>query len=136
MDEPWAYYIEWSKSEREKQISYFNAYLCNLERQYWWTYLQGSNGDADIENRLVDTVHEGYGGTNRESRIKAHILPYVKQPMGICCVMQAAQPSALWLSRGVGCGGRWEAGSRGRGYMYTCGSFMLTYGWNQHNNVK
>ena len=41
--------------------------------------MQGSNGDADIENRLVDTVHEGYGGTNRENRIKAYILPYVKQ---------------------------------------------------------
>jgi len=24
-----------------------------------WTYLQGSNGDADIENRLLDMVEEG-----------------------------------------------------------------------------
>ena len=26
----------------------------NLDRSYWWTYFEGSNGDADIENRLVD----------------------------------------------------------------------------------
>ena len=27
MDEPRVYYTEWSKSEREKQISYSNAYI-------------------------------------------------------------------------------------------------------------
>ena len=26
-----------------------------VERWCWWTYLQGSNGDVDIENRLMDT---------------------------------------------------------------------------------
>ena len=56
MNEPRAYYTEWSKSEREKQTLYINAYIWNLERWYWWTYLQGSKGDADIENRLVDTL--------------------------------------------------------------------------------
>ena len=50
------------KLEREKQISYTNAYLWNLERWYWWTSLQESNGDADIENRLLDTVGEKKGG--------------------------------------------------------------------------
>ena len=52
VDEPRAPYTEWSKSEREKQISYINACIWNLERWYWWTYLQGSSGDRDIENRL------------------------------------------------------------------------------------
>ena len=32
MDEPIAYYTEWSKSEREQQISYINIYVWNLER--------------------------------------------------------------------------------------------------------
>ena len=31
-DEPRAYYTEWSKSERERQILYINAYIWNLER--------------------------------------------------------------------------------------------------------
>ena len=34
---------------------YIKAYMWNLERWYWWTYLQGSNGDTDKESRLVDT---------------------------------------------------------------------------------
>ena len=38
--------------------------------------------------------------------------------------------------RGVGWGGRWEGGSRGRGRVYTYGRFMLMYGRNQHNVVK
>ena len=34
MDEPRASYREWSKSEREKQMSYINAYIENLEKWY------------------------------------------------------------------------------------------------------
>ena len=33
-------------------------------------------------------------------------------------------------------GGQEDGGSRGRGYMYTRGWFMLMYGRNQHNMVK
>ena len=43
VDEPRAYYTEWSQSERKKQV----IYIYNLERWYWWTYLQGRNEDAD-----------------------------------------------------------------------------------------
>ena len=32
---------------------YINTYVGNLERWYWWTYMQSSNGDTDIVNRLV-----------------------------------------------------------------------------------
>ena len=32
-NETWAYYAEWSKSERETPILYINAYIWNLERQ-------------------------------------------------------------------------------------------------------
>ena len=39
---------------------------------------QGSNADTDIENRLVDTVGEGEGGTNWESNMETYTLPYVK----------------------------------------------------------
>ena len=33
--------------------------------------------------------------------------------MGICCMAQETQTGALYLSRGVGWGGRWEGGSKG-----------------------
>ena len=79
VDELRAYYIEWSNSKREKQVLKINAYIWNLERCYWWTYLQGSNGDTDIENRLVDTGEGGAaGGTNGDSSIETYTLPYVK----------------------------------------------------------
>jgi len=58
MDEPRACYTDWSKSETEKQISYINAYIWNLERWDRRTYLQGSSRDADTENRPVDTVEK------------------------------------------------------------------------------
>ena len=78
MDEPKVYHIEWGKSEREKQISYINTYIWNLERWYRWTYLQGRNRDADIENRLVNTMGEEEGGMNRESNTEACTLSCVK----------------------------------------------------------
>ena len=47
VDEPRTYYIEWSKSERDREISYFNAYIQKLEKWYWRIHLQGSNGETD-----------------------------------------------------------------------------------------
>ena len=78
VDEPRAYYIKWSKSERERQILYINVYTWNLKRWYWWTYLQGSDGDADIEKRLLDIVGERLGGMIWKNSPKTYTLPYVK----------------------------------------------------------
>jgi len=47
------------QSEVRKRKIYINGYIWNLERWYGGTRLQGSSGDADTENRLVDTVGEG-----------------------------------------------------------------------------
>ena len=76
VDEPTACYTEWSKSEKEK---YIKAHMWNLGKWYWWTYLQGRNGDIDIENRLVNTAGEGEGGINWESSMDIYTLPRVKQ---------------------------------------------------------
>ena len=53
VDEPRAWYTEWSESEREKQILFINTYIWKLEKWYWWSYLQGRNRNPDIENRPV-----------------------------------------------------------------------------------
>ena len=41
------------------------------------------------------------------------------------CKIDSQWEFAVWLGklkpRGVGWGGRWEGGSKGRGSMYTCG---------------
>ena len=55
VDGPRDCHTAWSKSEREKQISYINAYLWNLEKWYRWTGLQGRNRDTDVENKRMDT---------------------------------------------------------------------------------
>ena len=74
VDEPSACRTEWNKSERERQISYRNAYMWSLERQYWWACLQGSIGDADVTNGRVDTGW-GEGGTNWERPMDMCTLP-------------------------------------------------------------
>ena len=39
----------------------------------------------------------------------------------MCCMAQETQTGTLYQPRGVEWGGRWEGGSKGRGYMYTYG---------------
>ena len=73
------------------------------------------------ENRLMDM-----GRWEERVRCMERVtweltLPYVKQPMGICCMAQETQMGALYQSRGVGWGRRWEGGSKESGYMYTYG---------------
>ena len=41
--------------------------------------------------------------------------------MEICYMAQETQTGALCQPRGVGWGGRWEGGSKGRGYVCTYG---------------
>ena len=59
-----------SKHEKKTEISkgYWD-YKTRYLKQLRFT-LQGSNRNSDIENRLVETVREDEGETNRESSIK------------------------------------------------------------------
>ena len=78
VDEPKFCYTEWSKSEREKRISYIDADIWHLEKWYHWTYLLDRNRDADVNNRFVDKAGEGDGRVNWENSTETYILPYVK----------------------------------------------------------
>ena len=73
-----AYYTEWSKFERESQILYIYAYVRNLERLYWQSYMQGNKGDIDVKNRFLDSVGEAECGMIWENSTEACILPYMK----------------------------------------------------------
>ena len=57
-------HTEWNKSEREKQVSYINVYIWNLEKWYRRTDFQGRNRDTEVEKRHMDPEREGEGGTN------------------------------------------------------------------------
>ena len=56
--------------------------------------------------------------------------------MEIFCMAQETQTGALDQPRSVGWGGRREGGSKGRGYVYTHGWFMLRFDRKQQNSVK
>ena len=60
MDGPTCH-TEWSKSDRERQISYDIAYMWNLKKWYKWTYLQNRNRVTDVENKLMVTMGERRG---------------------------------------------------------------------------
>ena len=67
------------KSIRKRNTNiYTNAYIWNLEKWYWRIYLQGNNGETDIENRLMD-MGKGEERVRRIERVTWKlILPYVK----------------------------------------------------------
>ena len=56
--------------------------------------------------------------------------------MGICCMTQGTQIGALWQSRRVGWGGRWEGGLGGKGHGCTYGWFLLMFDRKQQNSVE
>ena len=70
VDGPRDCHTEWSKSEREKQISYNITYMWNLEEWYRWTYLQSRYRETDVENKLMDTKV----GMNWETEIDIYKL--------------------------------------------------------------
>ena len=61
------------------------------------------------------------------------------------CKIDSQREFAVWLRKlkqGLcinlegGRGGTWEGGSKGRGYMYTYGSFRLRFDRKQQNSIK
>ena len=62
MDGPRDYHTKWSKSDRERHISYDITYMWNVKKRYKWTYLQNRNRLIDIENKLMVTKGESWGG--------------------------------------------------------------------------
>ena len=76
LDEARACYTEWNKSEREKQISYINTHMWNLEKRYWWTYLQGKIRVSDMDKRIMDTA-----GKEKMDWIERVALKYTDYPV-------------------------------------------------------
>ena len=72
VDGPRICHTEWSKLEREKQISYISVYMWNLEKCYRWAYFQGRI--KDTESRHVGTVGEGEDGSNWEIKIDIYVM--------------------------------------------------------------
>ena len=102
--------IEWSKSERETPIQYMNAYIWNLERQSWWSYMQDSKRDIDVKNGLLDYMGEGKGGTIWENSVETCILLYIKQITSASLVHEAGSSKLVFWDNPEGWDG--EGGRR------------------------
>ena len=130
VDGPRDCHIEWSKSEREKQISCVNTYMWNLEKWYRWSYLQSRNRDTAIENKCMDKKGEGWGqGGGELGDWDWHI--YTIDTMykidnsweHTYCIAQGTLLTAL-------CWPKWEGNPKRRGYVYTYSRFTLLYSRN------
>ena len=87
-----AYYTEWSKSERERQILYINTYIWNLERRYWWSYMQGSKGDTDIKTDFWTQWEKARVGWFERIVLKhVHYHMWNRSPVQVRCRRQGAQ---------------------------------------------
>ena len=61
MDGPRDCHTDWSKLEKEKQISNINTCMWKLEKEYRWTYLQSRNRDTDREQMYEHQEGGGVG---------------------------------------------------------------------------
>ena len=115
VDELRTYYTEWTKSE--KQTRYINAYIWNPGRCYWWTYLQGNNGDT-----VMWTCGQGKGkgevGTDGESSMETNTTIRKIDTQWEFAVQLRNSNWGLWQPRKVACCKRWEGGWRGREHVY------------------
>ena len=126
-----------SQKLKDKYCILTHIYIQNLEKWYWGIYLQGSNGETDIENRLTDMgrVEER---VRRMKRVAWKLtLPCVSRwSKGIYSMAQESQTGALCQHGELGRGGRREGGSGRRGYVYTHGWFLLRFDRKQKNSVQ
>ena len=61
MDRPRDDHTKWTKSDRERQISYDITYMWNVKIWYKWTYLQNRDRFTVIGNKLMVTKGEKGG---------------------------------------------------------------------------
>ena len=69
---------EVSQKEKDKYCILIYVYIWNLEKWYWRIYLQGNNGERDIENGLMD-IGRGEERVKCMERVTWKLtLPYIK----------------------------------------------------------
>ena len=79
--------------KRNINIIYWHTHIyMDSKRWYRWIYLQGSSGETDIENILMDTGggEAGEGGMYAESNMETYIT---------MCKIDSQQEFAVWLRK-------------------------------------
>ena len=131
VDDPGAYYTEWSKSEKEREILYIITYTWNLERWYQRSYMQGSKGDRCKEQLLGLSGRRRGWDDLREYHWNMYItIIKIDDHSKFHAWSRVPKAGALGQPRGRGWGGRGEEGSEWGGHMYPYGQFMVMYDKN------
>ena len=95
--------------------------------------------------KTIGLTRRTFRGKEEEERVgqigkvawkRIHYHVQERQPVGVGCLMQGTQYSALWQPRGVEWDRRLGGWLGGRGHMYTDGWFTLIGGRNQYSIVK
>ena len=90
-------HTEWSKSETEKQILCINSCTWNLEKLYRWAYLQGKNGDTEVDHGREDTARGRRGVSWKSSADIFTVLSVTQMASG----KRLQSPgSSAWLCDG------------------------------------
>ena len=115
----WMPIIQSEVSQKEKDKYRILVHM-ESRKMVLMSLLQGSNGDADIENRLLDTVGEGEGGTNGKSSIGTYTLPYatLDSQGEFAAWRREVKSGAQWQPRRVGRGGKQQLQEGGDIYIY------------------
>ena len=107
------------------QTMHGGFFTWNLERRYWWTYLQGRNGGTDREWTCELRGVEMVGQMERVALTYMHYHLQNRKLGWSCLSGKGAQLGALWWPKrrvGGGFGGKWP--------MYTHGWLTLLYSRN------
>jgi len=81
--------------------------------------LQGSNGETDREQTYGHRERGGEGELYEKSNTETYITVCKIESQWEFSVCLRELKQGFCIHQGVGWGGRWKGGSRGRGCMYT-----------------
>ena len=123
VDEPRAYYAEWSKSKGERQILYINTYVWNLERVLMIPHA-GQQRRHRHKEQTFGLSGERESGMIWKSSTETYTLPYAKQITSGNFLYDAGSSKQVLRDNLEG----WEGGWWASGHGYACGWFTLMSG--------
>ena len=116
VDEPGTYYTEWSKSERERQILYINAYIWDLEIVPMILHA-GQQRRQRCKEQTVGLIRRRWVWDNLREYHWSMYITICKIDDQCKAWSKALKAGALGQPRGITWGRRWEGVHDG---WYTC----------------
>ena len=87
--------IQSEESQKEKDKYRILTHICKIQKNGTNNLFAGQQWGCRHREQICGQQGEEEGGKNGESSMKTYILPYVKQPVGICYMTLETQSRAL-----------------------------------------